>query len=112
MREKDIKRQVLKQLNKEFPKWRRLPRKEKKRIAKEVLQSMVAKHTSNEQATGLPIHELTNTPIPMPGMIKLAEMEQFIEKATRSLLSFPVKRWPNRFDDAELQAIDALVDDR
>jgi hypothetical protein len=77
-----------------------------------VLQSVVAKHTSNEQATELPVHELTNTPIPMPGMIKLAEMAQFIEKATRSLLSFPVKRWPNRFDDAELQAIDALVDDR
>jgi hypothetical protein len=108
MREKDIKRQVLKQLKKEFPNWRRLSGKEKKRIAKEVLQSVVAKLTSNEHVSEIPVHELTNTPIPMPGMIKLAKMEQFIEKATRSLLSFPVKRWPNCLDDADLQAIDAL----
>ncbi len=47
MREKDIKRQVLKQLKKEFPNWRRLSRKEKKRIAKEVLQSVLANYSSN-----------------------------------------------------------------
>lgn len=58
MREKDIKRQVLKQLKKEFPRWRRLPRKENKRIAKEVLESVLAKHSSNEQATDIPVHEL------------------------------------------------------
>jgi hypothetical protein len=112
MREKDIKRQFLNQLKKEFPNWRRLPGKEKKRIAKEVLQSVLAKHCSNEPATAIPVHELTNTPIPMPGMIKLAEMERFIEGATRSLLRFPVKRWPTKSEDPQLQAIDALVDDR
>jgi hypothetical protein len=112
MREKDIKRQVMKQLKKEFPNWRRLPRKEKKRIAKEVLQNVVARNSSAEPATAIPIHELTNTPIPMPGMIKLAEMEQFMAKTTRGLLRFPVKRWPKRYGDPELEAIDALVDDR
>lgn len=112
MREKDIKRQVLKQLKKQFPNWRRLPRKEKKRIAKEVLESVLANYSRNEQATDISVHELTNTPIPMRGIIKLAEMEQFIEGATRSLLSFPMKRWPTKSEDPELQAIDALVDDR
>ena len=112
MREKDIKRQVLKQLKKEFPNWRRLRRKEKKRIAKEVLETVVAKNSGSEPTTGIPIHELTSTPIPMPGIIKLEEMERFIERTTRSLLSFPVKRWSSQFDDQELQAIDALIDDR
>ena len=112
MREKDIKRQVMKQLKKEFPNWRRLPRKEKKRIAKEVLQSVTAKDSINEQATDIPIHELTNTPIPMAGMIKLAEMEDYIKRTTRNLLNFPVKQWPRRFDDPELRAVDALIDDR
>ena len=110
MREKDIKREVLKQLKKEFPKWRRLPRKEKQRIAGEVLESVVAKNTGNEPTADIPIHELTNTPVPMPGIIKLAEMEQFVEQTTRSLLSFPVKRWPSRYEDPELEAIDRLVE--
>src|SRR5512136_1852601 len=104
MREKDIKRLVLKQLKKEFPNWRRLPRNEKKRIAKEVLVSVQSKHFNNEQAIDVPVHELTNTPIPMPGIIKLAEMEEFIERATRNLLIFPMKRWPIKFDDPELRA--------
>lgn len=112
MREKDIKRQVLKQLKKEFPNWRKLPRKEKKQIAGEVLQGIVAKNSINEDATDIPIHELTNTPTPMAGMIKLAEMEDYIKRTTRNLLIFPAKQWPKRFDDPELQAIDALVDDR
>lgn len=112
MREKDIKRGVLKQLKKEFPNWRRLPRKEKKRIAREVLQSAIAKSPNNEGGADIPIHELTNTPGPMPGIMTLAEMERFVADTTRSLLTFPVKRWPNRLDDPELQAIDALVDDR
>jgi hypothetical protein len=112
MREKNIKREVLKQLKKEFPNWRRLPRKEKKRIAREVLESAVAKNASNEQTGDFAIHELTNTPVPMSGIMKLAEMEQFVEQTTRGLFSFPIKRWPSHYNDPELEAIDALVDDR
>jgi len=111
MREKDIKRQVLKQLKKQFPNWRKLPRKEKKRFAGEVLASIVAKST-NEQASAIPIHELTETPLPMEGIIKLTEMEAFIRGTTRNLLVFPVKPWPKRFENAELQGIDKLIDDR
>lgn len=112
MREKDIKREVLKQLKKELPNWRRLPRKKKQRIAREVWGSVVAKNTGNEPTADIAIHELTNTPVPMPGIIKLTEMEQFVEQTTRSLLSFPAKRWPSHYDDPELEANDALVDDR
>ncbi len=112
MREKNIKREVLKQLKKEFPNWRRLPRKEKKRIAREVLESVVAKNASNEQTWDIAIHELTNTPVPMPGIMKLAETEPFVEQTTRGLFSFPIKRWSSQYDDPELEAIDALMDDR
>ena len=111
MREKDIKRQVLKQLKKQFPNWRKLPRKEKKRFAGEVLASIVAK-SANEQASGIPIDELTETPIPREGIIKLTEMEAFIRRTTRNLLVFPGKPWPKRFENAELQGIDKLNDDR
>jgi hypothetical protein len=112
MQEKDIKRQVLKQLKKQFPNWRKLPRKEKKRIAREVLASLMAANGGNEQVTGIPIHELTDTPTPMEGIIKLTEIEAFIRRTTRNMLVFPVKQWPKGFGDVELQGIDKLLDDR
>jgi hypothetical protein len=111
MREKDIKRHVLKQLKRNFPNWRKLKRKEKKRIAKEVLAKILAEN-SEEQPKAIPIHELTDTPIPMEGIIKLADMEAFVQNMRRNLLIFPVKQWPKRFEDVELQGIDKLIDDQ
>jgi hypothetical protein len=88
MRERDIKRQAVKQREKEFPDLRCLPRKGKKWLTKEVFQNLIVQSCSSEQATAIPVHELTNTPIPMPGMTKLSEMEQLLEATTRSLLGF------------------------
>lgn len=109
MREKDIKRQVLKQLKKNFPNWRKLKRNEKKRSASEVLAGVLAENSGTKQAATVPIHELTETPIPMEGIIKLADMEAFIQSRTRNLLLFPVRQWPKQFEDVELQAIDKLI---
>jgi len=111
MREKDIKRLVLKQLKKEFPNWRRLSRKEKKRLAKQVLDEVVTKHTSDDLSS-VSLNELTNTPVPPPGVIALSEMGKFVKNTTRCLLTFPNKRWQKHFDDPELRFIDALLDDR
>jgi hypothetical protein len=111
MREKDIKRQVLKQLKKNFPNWKKLKRKEKKRIAKEVL-AKIFEENSKEEPKAIPIHELTDTPIPTEGIIKLADMEAFVQNMRRNLLIFPVKQWPKRFEDVELQGIDKLIDDQ
>jgi len=111
MREKDIKRLVLKQLKKEFPEWRRLSRKEKKRIAKQVLEEVMTSHASDDLSS-VPLNELTNTPVPPLGVIPLSEMGSFVEDTTRCLLSFPNKRWQKHFDDPELRFIDALLDDR
>lgn len=111
MREKDIKRLVIKQLKKNFPNWRRLSKKEKKNLAKEVLKEVVESYESNELC-GVALNELTNTPVPPPGIIPLSEMESFIEDTNRCLLNFPVKRWQKHFDDPELRLIDDLLDDR
>lgn len=111
MQEKIIKRLVVKQLKKEFPDWRRLPKKKKKHLAKKVLKEAVATCDS-KKASSTGLSELTGTPVPLPGIIGLSEMEGFIEKTTRCLLTFPVKRWQKHFDDPELREIDALLDDR
>ncbi len=47
MHEKNIKRIVTKQLNRKFPDWKRLTRKNEKAFAKEVLE-YVAKDESSE----------------------------------------------------------------
>lgn len=111
MQEKVIKRLVVKQLKKEFPNWRRLPKRKKKELAKQVLKEAVAAYDC-KQASGISLSELTGTPVPPAGIISLKDMEEFIEKTTRCLLRFPVKRWQKHFDDPELREIDGLLDDR
>lgn len=66
MREKDIKRLVIKQLKKDFLRWRRLSRKEKKRLAKQVLEDVLRSHGSDDPSK-VPLNELTNTPLPPEG---------------------------------------------
>ena len=111
MREKDIKRQVVKQLKKDFPGWRRLSKKEKKSLAKKVLEEVMADYTS-DKLSEVPLNELTGTPEPPPGVISLSEMEKFVEDTNRCLLNFPAKRWQRHYDDPELRLIDDLLDDR
>jgi hypothetical protein len=111
MREKDIKRQELKQLKKNFPNWRKLKRKEKKRIASEVHTSVLAENSGTKQAAMVPVHELTETPIPLEVTIKLTDTEAFIESRMRNLLLFPVRQWPKQFEDLEPRAIGKLIDD-
>ena len=101
MREKDIKRLVVKQLKKDFPGWRRLKRKEKKKLAKQVLDEVMTNHMSDD-LSNVALNELTNTPVPPAGVIPLSEMGKFIEDTTRCLLTFPNKRWQKHFDDPEL----------
>jgi len=111
MQEKIIKRLVAKQLKKEFPDWRRLPKKKKKHLAKLAIEEAVAAYDANMESNAS-LSELTGTPVPPAGIIGLNEMEGFIEKTTRCLLKFPVKRWQKHYDDPELREIDGLLDDR
>jgi len=77
MREKDIKRLVLKQLKKDFPGWRRLKRKEKKKLAKQVLDEVMSRHMSDDLSS-VALNELTNTPVPPSGIIPLNEIGKFV----------------------------------
>jgi hypothetical protein len=100
MQEKIIKRLVLKQLKRDFPDWRRLPKAKKKALAKQVLGEAVAQYNDHER-TDMSLSELTGTAIPLDGIIALSEMGAFIEESTRSLLNFRCKRWKKHFDDPE-----------
>lgn len=112
MREKDIKRLVVKQLKKKFPNWRRLSRKKKKGLANEVLQEVVSGYTT-EEAVRVPLHELLGTEaVPQSGIIPLKDMEKFIENMTRGVVSVSNLGSQIKLKDLELKAIDGLLDDR
>ena len=111
MQEKIIKRMVLRQLKRDFPNWRRLAKKKKKELARQVLKEAVAQYNDREKPN-MSLSELTGTPVALTGIIALSEMGAFIEESTRSLLNFRCKRWKKHFDDPELRQIDELLDDR
>jgi hypothetical protein len=99
MQEKHIKRLVVKQLKKEFPDWRRLPKKEKKRLAKQVLDEVMRDNASNKMES-VPARELTNTPIPGSDIIALSDMERFIEETTKCVSSGVKMSQNQRFQNA------------
>ena len=110
MREKDIKRIVTKQLKKKFPHWHRLSKKEKKKLAKQVLEEVTSSYRFNEEVS-VPLSELTGTPALPAGIIPLNQMEQFVANTTRSLFAFSKTRSQKYLKDPELKAIDELLDD-
>jgi len=110
MQEKIIKRQVVKQLKKDFPNWRRLPKKTKKQLAKDVLKKVVESYESQDLQS-YSLSEMTCTPSPSDGIIPLNKMEAFIEEEGRRILKFTAKHWQKHYDDPELRKIDSLLDD-
>jgi len=78
---------VIKQLKTKFPYWRRLTKKQKKALAKEVLDEVMASYQPG-QALQVPLHELTNMPAPGADIIPLSEMGRFFEDRRRSFLLF------------------------
>lgn len=111
MQEKIIKRQVNKQLKRDFPNWRKLPKKTKKRLAKEVLKQVMASYKVPE-VQPVSLSELTCVPAVPVGIIPLNEMESFIERETRRFLRIPSSHWQKHYDDPELREIDELLDDQ
>ena len=49
MQEKDIKRVVIKQLKKDFPHWGGLTKREKKRLAAQVLEEVLSSYRFSEE---------------------------------------------------------------
>jgi hypothetical protein len=112
MQTKDIKRLVTKQLKKEFPNWRRLPKKRKKELAAQVLKEVASGYPSDGWES-VPISELTGTAAELKGIIPLSEMGVFVENKTRGIIDISKVQTPKHLQgDEELSVINALLDDR
>jgi len=112
MQAKDIKRLIRKQLKQQIPNWRRLPKKQKKALAKQVLAD-VASDSSPSDWKSAPMNELTGTPWSLGGIIPLDKMGTFVENKTRGIIRLSKVQTPKHLQgDEELRGIDAMLDDR
>jgi hypothetical protein len=115
MHHKDIKAQIRKQLKTNYPNWKRLRRKEKKVIAKMVLDEVIKDYDFSQQVN-TPLAQLLGIEeqLPTAGIMDLAEMERFIEAHENSVL-FKLnrkRRHPLPIKDKELRIIDDILDDQ
>lgn len=115
MHHKNIKCVVRIQLKTQFPNWKRLDRKTKRKLAKQVLAEVNAEYdfsvpitTSKEELLG--IGEQTS----YKGIINLQGMARFIEMFNSSSIVrlSGSQRSPLYLKDEELRYIDELLDDR
>ena len=81
MKEKDIKRIIKKQLKSKHPNWKRLPKKQKKDIAREVTDSVIADYQGFDKELGVPIEELIGIEeqIPNSKIMSLSDMADFVD---------------------------------
>jgi hypothetical protein len=115
MHHKAIKAQIRKQLKTQYPNWRRLTKKEKKAVAKKVLDEVVANYDFKQEVT-TPVEQLLgiDTQQPTAAIMNLEEMGRFIDSHENSVL-FKLnskKRHPLHIKDEELRFIDDLLDDQ
>ncbi len=112
MHDKDIKRLVKKQLKKQFPNWKRLKRREKKELAKQVLGEVVREYSFDEEIQ-VAMNELLGTPdIQSADIMTIGDMEQLIEDYNKCILRLSVPSKEKYIKDNELRKIDNLLDDR
>jgi hypothetical protein len=115
MHHKAIKAQIRKQLKTRYPNWQRLNKKQKKAIAKRVLEQVVENYDFNQEVI-TPVEELLGieAQLPTAGIMDLGEMARFIESHKNSVL-FKLnrkKRHPLHLKDQELRFIDDLLDNQ
>ena len=115
MHHKAIKAQIRKQLKTRYSNWDRLARKEKKSIAKKVLEEVVKDHDFKQEVT-TPLDMMLgiDAQLPSSGIMDLDEMERFIQSQKNSVL-FKLnrkKRDPLHIKDQELRFIYDLLDDK
>ena len=115
MFEKNIKKEVNKQLKKNFPKWRKLRKKEKKKLAGEVLKAVAADYDFSQSLEKndkslFGIEEQS----PAKGMMTIEEMAQYIERHNFSniIRLCDVKRSAGNIRNEELSFIDKILDNK
>lgn len=90
MHTKDIKRIVRNQLKKKFPNWKRLSRKKKKILAKQVSEEVMKDYSLEKEVTA-PLNELTGTPaIEQAEIMTLNEMDKFIADHDNHIIQLPI----------------------
>ncbi|BBO79729.1 hypothetical protein DSCO28_72980 (plasmid) [Desulfosarcina ovata subsp. sediminis] len=115
MHHKDIKARIRKQLKTHFPNWHRLTRKEKKEIARQVLEQVIENYDSSKKiATPVPDLIGLSDQQPTEGIMTVEQMAEFIaEHQSDPLFRLYGKHSPHpAIKDIELQYIDSLIDDR
>ncbi len=111
MHDKNIKRLVKKQLKQQFPEWNQLTKREKKELAKQVLEEVVRTYSFDEDIKA-PMNELLGTPdIQSADIMSLSDMECFIDNHNKRILKLPVPSKGQYIKDPELTAIDKLLED-
>ena len=110
MQEKDIKRLVVKQLKKDCPNWSRIPRKEKKLLAKDALEAIM-KGYSLDKEVDVPMSELTGVHAISEDIMTLSQMEELIEEINGKIFRLPLPLRRRYMKNPELSAIDELLDD-
>ena len=115
MFEKNIKKEVNKQLKKNIPKWRKLRKKEKAKLASEVLKAVAADYDFSQSLEKndkslFGIEEQA----PAKGMLTIEEMAHFIERHNFSNISrlCDVKRSAGNIRNEELRFIDKMLDNK
>ena len=114
MNHKDIRQQINRQLKKQYPGWNRLPKKQKREIARNTLAEVVADYDFNKPVAASRAELLgIKQQLPTKGIIPLAEMAEFIKKIDQSrIIKFnSYRRSPLYIKDAELRFVDQLIDD-
>ncbi|RZB32311.1 MAG: hypothetical protein SRB2_04316 [Desulfobacteraceae bacterium Eth-SRB2] len=115
MHHKAIKAEIKKQLKTRYPNWQCLTKKEKKAIAKKVLDEAVKNYDFKQDVTTP--HEVLlgiESQLPTASIMSLDEMGRFIEGCKNSIL-FKLNRksrHPLHIKDKELRFIDDLLDDK
>jgi len=115
MHHKAIKAEIKKQLKTRYPNWQCLTKKEKKAIAKKVLDE-AAKNYDFKQEVTTPLEVLLGieSQLPTASIMNLDEMGRFIEGCKNSVL-FKLNRksrYPLHIKDEELRFINDLLDDK
>ncbi len=115
MTHKDIKNTIRKQLKKEYPNWKRLKKKEKKAIAKQVLSEVVNNYDYS-QPVCTPFPELLGIENQVginDKIMNLEEMEQLVSDFNNSnLFRFTDTNGHPAIKDKELRLIDEIINDQ
>lgn len=115
MHHKNIKALIRKQLKRRYRNWNGLKKKDKKRIARMVLEEVANGYDFDQEIkTSEPELLGIENQMPMPGIMNLEEMERFIKSHNNDVL-FKLnrhKKHPTYLKDEELKFIDDILDDK